>query len=257
MTLSSQIYDFLDTLAPQELAMDWDNCGLQIGSRNLAVSKVLVALDPFEDVCREAIAVGAELVVTHHPLFFDPIRAVTDETAVGRAAALLIRGGISLYSCHMDLDIAPGGVAVIVETMTDNRNRTAGSVRHHFDKYGGNLGANGCVSWSFDKKGVLVIDNEDGDYEEDQVMMDAMDCGADDFEADDDVFTVYTTPDDFNAVADALTAKKYSFVSAQIEMVPQNYVKLSPEDAEKMEKMLELFDDDDDVQNTWHNWDQD
>ena len=134
----------------------------------------------------------------------------------------------------------PGGVAVIVEAMTDNRNRTAGSVRHHFDKYGGNLGANGCVSWSFDKKGVLVIDNEDGDYEEDEVMMDAMDCGA----------------DDFNAVADALTAKKYTFVSAQIEMVPQNYVKLSPEDAERMEKMLDLFEDDDDVQNTWHNWDQ-
>lgn len=110
MTLSSEIYDFLDTLAPRELAMEWDNCGLQIGSRNLAVSKVLVALDPFEDVCREAMAVGAELVVTHHPLFFDPIRAVTDETAVGRAAALLIRGGISLYSCHTDLDIAPGGV---------------------------------------------------------------------------------------------------------------------------------------------------
>ena len=114
----------------------------------------------------------------------------------------------------------PGGVAVIVETMTDNRNRTAGSMRHHFDKFGGNLGATGCVSWSFDKKGVLVIDNEDGDYEEDQVMMDAMDCGADDFEAEDDVFTVYTDPDDFNAVADAMTQKGYSFVSAQIEMVP-------------------------------------
>ena len=150
----------------------------------------------------------------------------------------------------------PGGVAVIVEAMTDNRNRTAGSVRHHFDKYGGNLGANGCVSWSFDKKGVRVIDNEDGDLDEDTVMMDAMDCGADDFEPEEDCFTVYTTPDDFNAVADALTAKKYTFASAQIEMVPQNYVKLSPEDAEKMEKMLDLFDDDDDVQNTWHNWDQ-
>ena len=87
-------------------------------------------------------------------------------------------------------------------------------------------------------------------------MMDAMDCGADDFEPEEDCFTVYTTPDDFNAVADALTAKNYSFASAQIEMVPQNYVKLSPEDAEKMEKMLDLFDDDDDVQNTWHNWDQ-
>ena len=145
---------------------------------------------------------------------------------------------------------------MIVEAMTYNRNRTAGSVRHHFDKYGGNLGANGCVSWSFDKKGVLVIDNEDGDLDEDTVMMDAMDSGADDFEAEEDCFTVYTTPDDFNAVADALTAKGYRFASAQIEMVPQNYVKLSPEDAEKMEKMLDLFDDDDDVQNTWHNWDQ-
>ncbi len=150
----------------------------------------------------------------------------------------------------------PGGVAVIVEAMTDNRNRTAGSVRHHFDKYGGNLGANGCVSWSFDRKGVLVIDNGEGDYEEDAVMMDAMDCGADDFEAAEDCFTVYTAPDDFNAVAEALTAKKYPFVSAQIEMVPQNYVKLSDEDADRMEKMLDLFDDDDDIQNVWHNWDQ-
>ena len=152
----------------------------------------------------------------------------------------------------------PGGVAVIVETMTDNRNRTAGSMRHHFDKFGGNLGATGCVSWSFDKKGVLVIDNEDGDYEEDQVMMDAMDCGADDFEAEDDVFTVYTDPDDFNAVADAMTQKGYSFVSAQIEMVPQNYQKLTdPEQISLMEKLLDIMDDDDDVQNVWHNWDED
>ena len=152
----------------------------------------------------------------------------------------------------------PSGVAVVVEALTDNRNRTAGSMRHHFDKFGGNLGATGCVSWSFDKKGVLVIDNEDGDYEEDQVMMDAMDCGADDFEADGDVFTVYTTPDDFNAVADALAAKKYSFVSAQIEMVPQNYQKLTdPEQISLMEKLLDIMDDDDDVQNVWHNWDED
>ena len=151
----------------------------------------------------------------------------------------------------------PGGVAVIVETMTANRNRTAGSVRHHFDKYGGNLGANGCVSWSFDKKGVLVIDNEDGDLDEDTVMMDAMDCGADDFEPDEDCFTIYPPPDDFNAVADALTAKGYHFASAQIEMVPQNYQKLEKEeDIANMEKMLDLFDDDDDVQNVWHNWEQ-
>lgn len=110
MTLSSEIFDYLDTLAPRELAMDWDNCGLQIGSRNLAVSKILVALDPFGDVCQEAISTGAQLIVTHHPLFFDPIKAVTDETAIGRAAAMLIHSGISLYSCHTDLDVAPGGV---------------------------------------------------------------------------------------------------------------------------------------------------
>ena len=150
----------------------------------------------------------------------------------------------------------PGGVAVIVEAMTDNRNRTAGSVRHHFDKYGGNLGANGCVAWSFDKKGVLVIDNEEEELEEDVVMMDAMDCGADDFEAEENCFTIYTDPDDFNAVADEMGKKGYSIVSAQIEMVPQNYVKLSAEDAARMEKMLDLFEDDDDVQNTWHNWEQ-
>ena len=114
----------------------------------------------------------------------------------------------------------PGGVAVIVETMTDNRNRTAGSMRHHFDKFGGNLGTNGCVSWSFDKKGVLVIDNSEEELDEEEVMMDAMEAGADDFEAEDDCFTIYTQPDDFNDVVAKLS--KYTFASAQIEMVPQN-----------------------------------
>ena len=152
----------------------------------------------------------------------------------------------------------PSGIAVIVETMTDSRNRTASNVRHHFDKYGGKMGASGCVSWNFSKKGVLVIDNEDGDYDEDSVMMDAMDAGADDFEAEDDCSTVYTDPDDFNAVADALTQKGYSFVSAQIEMVPGEYKKLeNPDDVANMEKMLDIFEDDDDVQNVWHNWDRD
>lgn len=150
----------------------------------------------------------------------------------------------------------PGGVAMIVETMTDNRNRTAGSIRHHFDKYGGNLGTNGCVAWSFDKKGVLVIDNEDEDLDEDAVLMDVMDCGGDDMQAEEGCFTVYCDPDDFNAVADALSKKGYKFDSAQIEMVPQNYQKLTdPEQISNMEKMLELMEDDDDVQNVWHNWD--
>ncbi len=148
-----------------------------------------------------------------------------------------------------------GGVAVIVETMADNRNRTAGSMRHHFDKFGGNLGASGCVAWSFDRKGVLVIDNEDGDYDEEEVMMDAMDAGADDFEAEEDCFTIYTTPDDFNNVVAKL--EKYTFVSAQIEMVPQNYQKLdSEEQATQMQKLIDAMEDDDDVQNVWHNWEE-
>ena len=151
----------------------------------------------------------------------------------------------------------PSGVAVMVETMTDSRNRTAGNVRHHFDKFGGNMGASGCVAWNFTKKGVLVIDNEDEDYEEDEVMMDALDAGAADFEAEETVFTIYTEPDDFNAVADAL-GKKYSFASAQIEQVPNEYKKLeSEEDIKMMEKLIDAFEDDDDVQNVWHNWDQD
>lgn len=151
----------------------------------------------------------------------------------------------------------PCGVAVIVETMTDNRNRTAANMRHNFDKFGGNMGTAGCVSWSFDRKGVLVIDNEDEDYEEDTVMMDALDAGAADMEASGDVFEITCEPDDFNAVADALTAKGYRFVSAQIEMVPQNYSAASGEENLKnLEKLLDAMEDDDDVQNVWNNWDQ-
>lgn len=152
----------------------------------------------------------------------------------------------------------PCGVAVIVETMTDNRNRTAGSVRHHFDKYGGSLGTNGCVSWSFDRKGVIIIDNEDGDYDEDAVMMDALEAGADDFNAEDNVFEITTDPDAFNDVVKALEEKNYAFVSADISLVPQTYVKLeSDEDIKNMEKLLDMLDDNEDVQNTYHNWDQD
>ncbi|NLM83996.1 MAG: YebC/PmpR family DNA-binding transcriptional regulator [Clostridiales bacterium] len=151
----------------------------------------------------------------------------------------------------------PGGVAVIVEAMTDNRNRTASDVRHTFDKYGGNMGTTGCVSWLFDRKGVIIIDNEDGDLSEDDVMMDALEAGAEDVVTDEAVFEVYTDPDKFTEVAGALEGK-YKFLSAQIEMVPQNYVQLTkPEDIKNMEKMLDLFEDNDDVQNVYHNWDRD
>ena len=148
----------------------------------------------------------------------------------------------------------PGGVAVIVETLTDNRNRTASDVRHYFDKFGGNLGATGCVSWSFDQKGVLVIEREDLD--EETAMMDALDCGAADFEADEDCFTVYTDPDAFGVVLSAMEGKGYVFASAKVEMVPQNYVTLSDEgDIKNMEKLIDNMEDNDDVQNVWHNWD--
>ena len=152
----------------------------------------------------------------------------------------------------------PCGVAVIVETMTDNRNRTAGSVRHHFDKYGGSLGTNGCVSWSFDRKGVIVIDNEDGELDEDTVMMDALDAGAEDFSPDGPVFEITTDPDSFNDVVKALEDKGYTFESAEIEMVPQNYIVMTSEDdVRSMTKLLDMLEDNEDVQNVWHNWQQD
>ncbi len=152
----------------------------------------------------------------------------------------------------------PSGVAIIVDAMTDNRNRTASEVRHHFDKYGGNMGAAGCVSWSFDRKGVIVVDNEDEEIDEDTIMMDALEAGADDVKAEEGVYEVYTNPDDFSAVNDALVAAGYKFLSAQIEMVPQNYITLTnPDDIKNMEKMIEMFEDNEDVQNVWHNWNED
>ena len=149
----------------------------------------------------------------------------------------------------------PGGVAVIVEAMTDNRNRIASEMRLYFDKYGGNMGTTGCVSWSFDRKGVIIIDNENGELDEDNVLTDALDAGADDLIPGESVFEVYTTPDDFTAVNNALESAGYKFLSAQIEMVPQNYVSLTdPGDIKNMEKMLDLMEDNDDVQNVWHNY---
>ncbi|MBR1482262.1 MAG: YebC/PmpR family DNA-binding transcriptional regulator, partial [Ruminococcus sp.] len=151
----------------------------------------------------------------------------------------------------------PSGVAVIVEALTDNRNRTAGEVRHYFDKFGGNMGTQGCVSFMFQQKGVLVIEREDLDKDEDAVMTDALEVGAADFEADDDVFTIYTEPEDFSAVRDDLEKLGYTFVSAEVEMVPDTYTKIEDEEvAVKMQKMLDMFDDNDDIQNVWHNWEE-
>ena len=150
----------------------------------------------------------------------------------------------------------PAGIAIIVECATDNRNRTAAEVRHIFDKFGGNLGTSGCVSFMFDQKGVIVIEN-DGDKEEDEVMMDALDAGAQDFSADEDVFEIETTPADFSAVREALEGKGYNFIEASVRMVPQNYVKLTDEaQMEQIEKLLDGLDDNDDVMNVYHNWDE-
>ena len=150
----------------------------------------------------------------------------------------------------------PGGIAVIVETLTDNRNRTAGEVRHYFDKFGGNMGTQGCVSFMFTRKGVLIVESEDLD--EDTVMEDALENGASDFQVEDGVFEIYTEPEDFSAVNEALTAKGYNFIEAEVEMVPSTYTKLEDEEQiVKMQRLLEMLEDNDDVQNVWHNWEYD
>lgn len=152
----------------------------------------------------------------------------------------------------------PCGIAVIVEALTDNRNRTAGEVRHYFDKFGGNMGTPGCVGFMFSKKGVLVVEREDFDKDEDTVMEEALEAGASDFEADEDIFTIYTEPEDFSAIRDDLTAKGYEFASAEVEQVPSTYTKIDDEDAKvKMQKMLDMFEENDDIQNVWHNWEMD
>ena len=147
----------------------------------------------------------------------------------------------------------PSGIAVIVETLTDNRNRTAGDLRHYFDKFGGNLGTPGCVSFMFSKKGVIII--EKGGLDEDKVMGDSLDAGAADFIAEDDVFEIYTEPEDFSAVRETLEAKGYEFASAEVEMVSSTYSAVDGEEnAIRMQKLLDILEVNDDVQNVWHNW---
>ena len=149
----------------------------------------------------------------------------------------------------------PCGVAVIVETTTDNRNRTASDVRHYFDKFGGNLGTTGCVSFMFTEKGVIVIDNEDGDVDEDKLMEDALEAGAADFSADDGIFEITTEPDDLDAVREALEAKGYKIASADLDKIPSSYIALSDEDDIKhMTALLENLEDNDDVIEVYHNW---
>jgi YebC/PmpR family DNA-binding regulatory protein len=148
----------------------------------------------------------------------------------------------------------PCGVAVIVTTATDNRNRTAGNVRHYFDKFKGNMGATGCVSFLFEDKGVIVIE-DDGDIDPDALMEAALEAGASDFAIEDEVFEIYTEPSDLYAVRDDLTAKGYTILSAEEDKIPSSYVTLEDElDIKHMNLLLESLEDDDDVQDVYHNW---
>ena len=147
----------------------------------------------------------------------------------------------------------PSGVAVIVECLTDNKNRTAGDVRHYFDKFGGNLGTTGCVSFMFSDQGTVIIENNGAD--EDKIMEDCFEAGADDFSIEDEVIEIVCGPNDVTKVADALKGLGYTVVSAEAEKVPSNYTKLEDEeDIRKMNLLLDTLEDNDDAQNVYHNW---
>ena len=151
----------------------------------------------------------------------------------------------------------PSGIAIIVEALTDNKNRTAANVRSAFTKGNGNMGNSGCVSYMFDKKGQIIIDKEECEMDADDLMMIALDAGAEDFAEEEDSFEVLTDPDDFSVVREALEKEGIPMASAEVTMIPQNYVALTDEnDVKYLNKTLDLLDDDDDVQNVYHNWDE-
>ncbi|MCI6731020.1 MAG: YebC/PmpR family DNA-binding transcriptional regulator [Lachnospiraceae bacterium] len=151
----------------------------------------------------------------------------------------------------------PNGVAIIVDTLTDNKNRTASNVRNAFTKGNGNMGTSGCVSFMFDQKGQIIIDREECEMEADDLMMIALDAGAEDFNEEEDSFEILTAPDDFPEVLKALEAEKIPMASAEVTMIPQTYVDLTDEnDIKYLQKTLDLLEDDDDVQQVYHNWNE-
>lgn len=150
----------------------------------------------------------------------------------------------------------PNGVAVIVEASTDNKNRTAADVRHVFDKAGGNLGTSGCVSYMFNKKGVIVIEKASTDMEEDDIMMLALDAGAEDFDAEGEIYEISTEPSDFTAVREKLEEAGLTFLEAEVQMVPTTTVVLDEKGQEKMERLIDRLDELDDVMNVYHNWEE-
>lgn len=151
----------------------------------------------------------------------------------------------------------PNGVAIIVDTLTDNKNRTASNVRNAFTKGGGNVGTTGCVSFMFDKKGLIIVGKEDFEMDADELMMVALDAGAEDFSEEEDCFEITTDPDDFSQVREELEKQGIPMASAEVTMIPQTYVELTDEqDLKMMNRILDLLDEDDDVQNVYHNWDE-
>ena len=151
----------------------------------------------------------------------------------------------------------PGGTAIIVETLTDNQNRTASNVKAAFSKGNGNVGTPGCVSYMFDNKGQIIIDKEECSMGSDDLMMLVLDAGADDFNEEDDSYEILTTPDNFQAVVEALNKENIATVQAEVTMIPQNYVAVTdPENVKYLQRILDLLDEDDDVQNVYHNWEE-
>ncbi len=161
------------------------------------------------------------------------------------------------YEANTYEGYGPNGTAIIVETLTDNRNRTAGNVRNAFTKGGGNVGTTGCVSFMFEKKGQIIIDKEEYEGDADDLMMLALDAGAEDFAEEEDSFEVLTSPDDFSAVREALEKEGIPMMSAEVTMIPQTTVTLTDEaDIKRMNRILDLLDEDDDVQEVYHNWEE-
>ena len=150
----------------------------------------------------------------------------------------------------------PNGVAVIVEGSTDNKNRTAADVRHAFDKSGGNLGTTGCVSYLFNKKGVIVIDKTVVNMSEDDLMLLAIDSGAEDFQTEEEIYQITTAPEDFSVVREKLETQGLEFLEAEVQMIPTTYVALDEKGESKMQRLIDMLDDLDDVTNVYHNWEE-
>lgn len=177
----------------------------------------------------------------------------TIDRAIKKAAS----NDMSNYESVTYEGYGPNGTAIIVEALTDNRNRAASNIRNAFTKGGGNVGTPGCVSFMFDNKGQIIVAKEDCDKDADDLMMIALDAGADDFNEEEDSYEITTAPDDFGTVSDVLSNEGITFASAEVTMIPQTMVELTSEDdIKKMRRILALLDEEDDVQNVYHNWDE-